>query len=160
MIRELSDVYRFFVLSPLIFFAPQKDPEHSNYWALQFDAGLRSRGGALGSILTRLKQKAPTFQFRNGLPIMLNLPRLVRKWFFWGLCAINSSFVQWQNLLRSSIYLPNRRCFCSRHLAPCWFSFFNHFSLNCLKIRDWALTCGWSSAECRKNLTWSSASVL
>lgn len=154
MIRELSDVYRFFVLSPLIFFAPQKDPEHYNYWALQFDAGLRNQGGALGSILTRLKQKAPTFQFRNGLPIMLNLPRLVRKWFFWGLCAINSSFVLWQNLPSNSIYLPNRRCFSSSHLAL-WsegllqhrFSFFSHLSLKRLTYKRpspyvWLIFCG------------------
>lgn len=79
MIRELSDSYRFFVLSLLIFFAPQKDPEHYNYWVLQFNAGLQSKRGTLSSILTQLKQKAPIFQFCNGLPIVLHLPCLARK---------------------------------------------------------------------------------
>ena len=52
--------------------------------------GLQSERGALSSILTQLKQKAPIFQFSNGLPIMLHLPCLSNKWFIWGLCARNS----------------------------------------------------------------------
>lgn len=73
-----------------------------------FDAGLQSGWGALRSILTRLKQKAPVFQFGNGLPIMLHLPCLAGKCFIWGLCAINSSFVWWQNPSNGSIYLQSR----------------------------------------------------
>lgn len=73
-IGSLSLVYRFSLplrrISNIIIIEP-----------LQFDAGLRSGRGALGSILTRLRQKAPVFQFRNGLPIMLHLPCLVGKCF-------------------------------------------------------------------------------